>query len=245
MRVLWFPVLGILAGLVVPTRAEPSATPLEASASATGSAATPEPAPPGGGLPVLPGTQTPDVMDNAVDRPVAFALNAPWGWFRGSAGLSAYVGLGQHHAVRANVARYEASAPLLSVVAVATGGDGAGYEGRIIDVGAAWVVYPRQLWDGFTFEGGVNRRDRDVSLFEEDHPVVRTQTATYAGRVMIGWSWLLSQHLFVAVAAGVSVGREAGHKTSTPLMQDPMVTTTTIDRTQIDTEGYVRFGVAL
>jgi hypothetical protein len=105
-------------------------------------------------------------------------------------------------------------------------------------------VYPRQRWDGFTFEAGVNRRDRDISVFQEDS-VIRTQSATYAGRVMIGWSWLVTRHVFFAVAAGVSAGRETGQETNTLYQENPMPTTTAIHRLQIDPEGYLRLGVAL
>lgn len=72
---------------------------------------------------------------------------------------------------------------------------------------------------------------------------MKTRSTTYAQRVMIGWSWLISRHAYVAVAVGLSAGIESGTERTVP---DPsrMATTTEIERPQIDAEGYLRFGLA-
>jgi hypothetical protein len=63
---------------------------------------------------------------------------------------------------------------------------------------------------------------------------------------MLGWSWQVTRHLFIAVAVGASAGREAGHETHTVFPYTSMLQSTTnaVDRLQVDAEGYLRFGAA-
>jgi len=239
MRIFWVPAFVVLANLAVPARAEPSPAPLAAVADTTDSAAVQEATAPGREAAVLPGQAT-SIPDAGLPR-VALGLNAPWGWFNGSIGVSAYVGLGHHYAIRANVTRYRNAGPLAFPEDLPT------YTGKILDVGVAWVWYPRQLWDGFMLEVGANRRGRDISVEDSDAELlVRTQSTAYAGRLMIGWSWLVTRHMFIAVAAGVSEGSEAGHETRTTMVCPVYAksTTTAVDRLEVNAEAYLRFGVA-
>jgi hypothetical protein len=206
-----------LASLAVSARAEPATPP-----------STTDPA-----------TRTTDASGPAI----ALGVSLPLAWLDGSFGASAYVGLGHHHAVRANFARYE-PIRLSDLAAVATGGDSPAHGGWITDLGIGWVWYPRRLWDGFTLEVGAIRRDRDTFLWPEFDPRVETRSTTYAGRAMIGWSWLIKGHVFVAVAAGGSVGYESGHETITPDAGGPM-SKVAIARPRGDAELYLRFGFAL
>jgi hypothetical protein len=102
---------------------------------------------------------------------------------------------------------------------------------------------------GFLAEIGALRRDRDTLAqagYEESRA---TKSTTYAGRAMIGWSWLFARHLFVTAAVGLSVGQETGTETVTtghPILGPmPETTTTSLDRRQIDGEAYLRIGFAL
>ena len=61
------------------------------------------------------------------------------------------------------------------------------------------------------------------------------------GRALVGWSWLIHQRAFIAIAAGLSVGNESGNDTTTP---DRMPTITKpVHRTRNDGEGYIRLGI--
>ena len=103
-----------------------------------------------------------------------------------------------------------------------------------------------ELWSGVTVEAGVLRRGRDVTFQPENEPIVGTQSATYAGRAMVGWSWEFHR-LFVAIAAGVSIGREGGQETITPdrtFQPHAMVTSSDVGRLTVDAEGYFRIGFA-
>lgn len=184
--------------------------------------------------------ETPDVKHR-----VAIALSSPLGWRGGSFGGSMYVALDRHHALRGNVAFFENSGGL-ALIASLQAGVGHSAAGRIRDAGAAWVWYPRRLWDGFTFEAGVLVRERKTWREPEFEDITRTASITYAGRAQIGWSWLLGERVFVSIAGGLSAGRETGTESiiSDDLVRAPMKTTRQLDRLQIDGEGYLRFGFA-
>lgn len=179
-----------------------------------------------------------------VELPIAFGVSSPQGWLHRSFGGSAYIALGPHHALRGNLAYYENAEPLLSVLAIALGGDIASHTGRINDAGAALVWYPRRVWDGFTLEAGVLRRGRRTRVEAEFADVIKTRSTTYAGRAMIGWSWLYAGRVFIAISAGVSVGREVGEETAFPEFPSGMSTTTSVTRPQVDAESYLRIGFA-
>jgi hypothetical protein len=180
---------------------------------------------------------------------VAVGVNSPLSWpDHISFGGSLYVGIGEHHAIRANYASYKySSSALAGVAALAAGGDGdeASYDGNTTDLGIAWVYYPRRPWSGWMFEVGALRRDRDHHLDDEfaNPEVIATRTTTYGGRAMIGWSWLMYDHVFLAVAAGFSIGRESGTET-TQRYETSMPVQTKVSRVAGEGEGLVRLGVA-
>jgi hypothetical protein len=211
-------VLAVLSVLCPRARAEPAAAPAAASASAP--ASTPA---------EIPATR------------FAIAVNGPHGWAIGSLGASAYVRLGDHFAVRGNVAAYRDTGPVGEVFAGFSGDDGTGYGGSIFDVGIAGVWYPRRAWDGLLVEAGVLRRARDVYVWPEFQEKTLTRSTEYGGRALIGWSWLIHEHLFIAIAVGLSKGRESGHDTTMVTSRSPMITST-LDRWQTEGEGYMRIG---
>jgi hypothetical protein len=93
--------------------------------------------------------------------------------------------------------------------------------GSIIDLGVGWVWYLGKRWESATLELGAVRRERDVRsaaglrrvcggsaaglrrVSGGSEPDVTTRSTTYAGRVMLGWSWLIRRRVFIAVLAGV------------------------------------------
>ena len=114
--------------------------------------------------------------------PLALAVNAPLGWAIGSFGVSPSVRLGEHLAVRGNLARYKNGALLTGTVGAFTDNDGTGYGGTIFDVGIVGIWYPRRVWDGPLLEVGVLRRDRDVYVWPEFESQTFTRSTEYAGR---------------------------------------------------------------
>jgi hypothetical protein len=213
-------VVGVLGSLSVPARAEPVAVPVAATASTLTSVPAATEAPP---------------------ARFAVALNAPPGWLIGSLGGSAYVRIGDHVALRGNLATYQNSPPggILSVLSDV----GAAYGGRVLDVGVAAVWYPRRVWDGFLLEVGVLRRERDVYVWPELDDRTFIRSTEYAGRALIGWSWLIGQRAFIAIAAGYSVGHESGESTTTPEFGSMTPITKAVRLTQKEREGYIRVGL--
>jgi hypothetical protein len=177
----------------------------------------------------------------------ALGVNSPLSWPHGtSVGGSLYLGIGDHHAIRVNGARYQyrggAGGQLLLEALGAE--DLPSHSGHTSDVGLAWVYYPRRSWSGVTLELGVLRRARDHRLVESEDPnVLETRTTTYAGRAMVGWSWLIGKHVFVAVAAGISVGHESGTEDA-QRYPDYMTVRTDVSRKDIAGEGLLRIGLA-
>lgn len=179
----------------------------------------------------------------------AFAANLPIGWVDAkSIGASAYVGVSDRVAIRLNVASYKYGGwKTQEIIGGLLSGDGpdGSIGGRITDVGVGIVHYSRGLWDGFTVEAGALRRARDTfsrDAYASDE-FVDTDTATYAGRALFGWSFLIKNRVFIAAAAGVSAGLESGsevvQKTS-----GAMMTTRPVDRADVSLEGYLRVGGA-
>ena len=66
-----------------------------------------------------------------------------------------------------------------------------------------------------------------------------TRSVTYGGRAMAGWSWPITRHAFISVAAGASVGREI----SKDRITDTMGTRPKFDRMRVDPEVSLRFGI--
>lgn len=180
---------------------------------------------------------------------LAIAVNSPFGWIGGnSLGASVYAGITSHVAIRANVASYAGGPSVLGeVISAAAGGDGdeAEHSGRVLDLGVGVVHYSRGLWDGFTLEAGALRRGRDLVVVDDFAPAYRTSTdtVTYAGRALIGWSWLIHQRAFIAVAIGASAGIETGTET-TENERGEMKKSQSVDRSDVSLESYLRFGGA-
>jgi len=172
---------------------------------------------------------------------VALGVNSPFSWRNGEAvGGSLYLGFGDHHAIRVNGARYDYRPPLFPGPLAE---DAPSYSGHTSDIGLGWVYYPRRSWSGVTLELGVLRRARDHRLVESEDPnVLATRTTTYAGRAMVGWTWLIARHAFVAVSAGISVGHESGTET-TERYPDFMKVRTQVSREDVTGEGLLRLGV--
>ena len=177
---------------------------------------------------------------------VALGGNSPLLWQNDdSLAASLYVGVSRRHAIRVNVASYKDVGNLVwDVAGTLAGGDGVEHSERTTDLGIGWVIYPLRVCDGFMVELGGLRRTRHARMSDpESSPEsVGTDTIDYAGRALIGWSWVLGRYGFIAVAGGVSYGRETGTETSGEAGSAPM-TRKTISRMGPTNEGYLRIGV--
>lgn len=179
----------------------------------------------------------------AASPDVAVAVNAPSGWVdAGSIAGSAYVGLSEHQALRLNVATYAygTSAAMEAFIAALGAEDEASRSGRFVDLGAGWMYFSDRLWSGFSVELGVLGRSTDARVADDNASpqVVHTTTRTVAGRALVGWSWLLYDRAFIAVAAGLSAGYERGTETGDAMSTRP------VGRASVNAEGYLRFGFA-
>lgn len=242
MRICRLPVLVVvLASLAAPAHAE--APPAHAEAPPASHARHVEAPPASHARPIQAPRTTPG-EGRALPR-IALGVSVPWGWFADRFGISGYVGINAHSALRANLAWYGESKSFVDYGSLFVGAESPSRSGRIADYGLAWVWYPRRLWDGFTLEAGLLRRDRDVSERSEEDTVVHTSSTTYAGRAMLGWSWRIAGYAYLAVAVGLSAGRESGTEEIVPgFLSDDMAATRPIARLQVDGEGYFRFGFA-
>jgi hypothetical protein len=206
-----------------------------------GSQASAEPTAPGATPVDVPVPSNAPDEGEALPR-FALAVNAPTGWLISSFGVSPYVRLGDHVAFRGNYANYQYNGSMYSFLA-AFGDGGTGYGGRITDVGIAAIVFPRRAWDGPLLEAGVMHRKRDVYVSPEFVEPAYTRSTVNGGRGLIGWSWLIRERVFIAVAVGVSQGHERG-TTKQDTVGGRSTTMTSVDRWTTDGEGYVRIGVA-
>ena len=170
----------------------------------------------------------------------AVAVNGPHSWASGAVGASVYMRLGDHVALRGNFASYE-YASVREIIGVFAGDGGTGYGGRLLDLGVGAMWFPRRAWHGPFIEAGLLRRARDTSLQPDLDDSTDTRSTEYAGRAMVGWSWLVGERVVIAVAAGLSAGRETG---SVTVARYEMPMTTRLDRGQVDGETYLRFGFA-
>ncbi|MBA3464205.1 MAG: hypothetical protein H0T46_29895 [Deltaproteobacteria bacterium] len=185
--------------------------------------------------------------------PIAIGVNLPLRWKDGeSIGGSLYVGLTKRLALRGNVASYEYVGGMFTaagaVASLLNGGDSEAYHGgRITDVGVGLVLYSNKMWDGFTVEAGLLRRATNISTSDDyaDEAYVATDSTTYAARALVGYSWLVGEHFFVAFALGMSGGHESGTQTARmeSHSQSPL-TTRSVSRWEASPEGYVRIGGA-
>lgn len=185
--------------------------------------------------------------------PVAIGVNVPILWKDAeSIAGSLYVGLTKRLALRGNVASYDYHGGMFTaagaLTSILSGGDSeADYDGRITDVGVGAVLYSNKMWDGFTVEAGLLRRATDIEVSDDfaDEAYVATTTTTYAARALVGYSWLIGDHFFVAFALGMSGGHESGTETARmeSHSQSPL-TTRSVSRWDAVGEGYLRIGGA-
>lgn len=189
----------------------------------------------------------------AEERPIAIAVNNPILWAGDkSIAASLYHRVANKQAVRLNFARYEYKNFGQQMAADIRYGFEAeseyDYTGRAHDIGAAWMYFPRRLWDGPTLEAGVLLRrveSRGTPWDAYDYYTVRDRsTNTYSARGLVGWSWLMYNRAFIAFAVGASsgytVGDEELHEQSRS--QPVMTTYGRVGESVVEFEGYIRFG---
>ena len=178
----------------------------------------------------------------------AFSVNPPFRWATGGAvGASGYFGLSEHHAIRANVARYEhapnGAAEMIGILFYDSDGTEATFGGKVTDAGIGWMISPRRLCDGFSLELGALVRLRDTSVEDSHAPEFRVEadTTTIAGRALVGWSWRYAD-LFLAVQVGISGGIERGSETVQRGELDNMRSSRDVERHAVSAEGIMRLG---
>lgn len=185
----------------------------------------------------------------ADDHPYVLAINEPFGWSSGFAiAGSGYVGLTAHQALRLNVASYKYNGniggDLIDIFVFDGDGSEAGHSGRLFDVSAGWMYFPRKLWEGPTFEAALLHRSVDTTLDTEDE-VTERDGQTVAVRALLGWSWMIKNRVVISFAMGASKGYMFGTETTTPWYPEPRMTTTAnMGEWTTGFEGYVRFGWA-
>ena len=185
----------------------------------------------------------------STEHPVALATNLPFRWpDADSIAASLYVGVTEHHAIRANVASYKEHGHVVgSTIGLLAGGDGeeVDHHGRITDLGVALVYFPRRVLDGLMLEAGVLRRARDVGSYDEFRAIAYDDqdTTTYAAHGLIGWSWLIYGRSFIATGIGLSVGHETGTETLRRDYPSDMTSSHHLSRLDVTGEAYLRIGI--
>jgi len=153
---------------------------------------------------------------NAEELPrFGLAVNNPIMWFvdPGNDGkafaISGYVGVSDHIAVRANVASYP-------VDRIGNAASTDGYvQGSTTDVGVGAVLYQRHRFAGAFVELGTFRRSSPGYHIVGYETVGDGHKLEWAGRTLVGYSWELTRHLWIAAAVGCAVGHETGEETET------------------------------
>lgn len=195
----------------------------------------------------------PDIALTArADRPqIALAVNPPVRWANGEAlAGSIYVGFHRHHAIRANVARWDnhddAFGTLIGDAFFGGDGSDATESGRYLDGGIGYMYFPRKLWSGPSLEAGFLVRNQHTRVEDDFAPlgIVETHTTTLAGRALAGWSWLVYGHAFISVAVGVSHGYETGRETTSRQTFMPVYETHHVSGSKTAGEGFLRIGGA-
>jgi hypothetical protein len=178
------------------------------------------------------------------DQAMALAVNSPLGWVGGtSVGASLYARIAPQQAVRFNVASYEYGSTSAIAAAAFGAEDEGSYDGRYLDLGAAWMYFPRRVWDGPTLEAGLLRRSGETHVQDEfaEFETVDRDTQYLAARALVGWSWLIQERAIISFAVGASGGYELGTETmkqmstSTPMSHD-------VSAWKASPEGYIRLG---
>jgi len=161
------------------------------------------------------------------------AVNNPMMWRENeSVGVSLYYRFARKQVIRINFARYSlAGTPVEHAMGFVREGflDPPDHTGRMTDLGVGWMYFPRRAFDGPSIELGAVWRDDD--RYRSTRRISHDEVA----RALVGWSWLMHEHLFVAVAAGGAVGTAEG-TVGSGVGGDFSTWTASF-------EGYVRFGL--
>jgi hypothetical protein len=181
---------------------------------------------------------------NAGEPPrFALAVNNPAMWYPYTQGgkslaISGYVGVSEHVAIRANVASYAYNrfANFESLDSYD--------EGRTTDYGLGVALYSRHRYVGAFAELGGFRRStpsyHDVN-YEDDAYGWKLE---WAGRVLAGYSWELGDTLWIAAAAGLSVGHETGDDRDYDNVKRDLIAHTHTNRIHAAGEWMFRIGAA-
>jgi hypothetical protein len=189
--------------------------------------------------------------------PIAFASNVPlaWPW---SVGVSAWVGVDDHHAIRANFARYRG--PIWLPIAAAFSGEGSDLEegdippdfGHTTDASLGWVTYPRRVLDGATIEvGALLRLNRLRDRIDSKNVASEEQfTNVYGARALIGWTWRLGRWWFLATSIGASAGYERGREKvfvgyDAAHGNMEIIREGRVSRVAVSAEAYLRIGLVI
>ncbi|HEY6176057.1 MAG TPA: hypothetical protein VIX73_16500 [Kofleriaceae bacterium] len=188
--------------------------------------------------------------------PIAFAINNPLAW-HWSLAFSGWVGVNDHHAIRANFARYRG--PLWDIIPNVFAGEGSDLDegdippdfGQTTDVSLGWVYFPRRVLDGATFEiGGLLRLNRLRDRIDRMNVASEEQfTNVYGARALIGWTWRISDWWFLALGAGASAGYERGREKvflGYDFSKSPsdVIREGRVSRVAASLEAYLRVGLA-
>jgi hypothetical protein len=149
--------------------------------------------------------------------PIAFASNVPFAW-PWSLAFSGWVGVDEHHAIRANYARYRG--PVWAFIAGNFESDGLEEGdvppdfGHTTDLSVGWVYFPRRVLDGATLEAGaLLRLNRLRDRIDSKNVASEEQfTNVYGVRGLAGWTWRVSDWWFIALSVGASAGYERGRE---------------------------------
>jgi hypothetical protein len=193
----------------------------------------------------------PAVAEESNPHRVAVAVNTPLSWalpdwnHEGAIGITAWVGLNEHQAIRANFATYDPD--FHPINAVLGNFSECPPEGNTKDVGASWEYFPRALYSGVSLELGLLRRSTTQAVNNCDplqYIDTNQSSVTYAARAMVGWSWTIGNHAFIAFAVGSSKGLERG---IFQRREDHFAAfeTLPVDQWTSSLETYLRFGAAI
>jgi hypothetical protein len=209
------------------------------STPTTAPTATPPPAP---SPAARPAEQPASASATEEKIAVGIAVNPPLQWGGGtSVGVSGYIGFAEHHAIRMNVATWLHGQTYLGELAAGE----AIFSGRITDVGAGYQYYTRGLFEGITLEGGLLRRAIDTREQDENATpaIVETKGTGVLARALVGYSFLIGKHVFLAPAIGMSMGRYAGTERTAATDYMPQFETHDFVRYEPAFEAYFRIGL--
>ena len=188
--------------------------------------------------------------------PIAVAVNLPLTWLWSSFGASAWVGLGGHHAIRADLARYLGWASrILPFGPVGNGEREAGQIppdfGQTTDLSVGWAYFPRRVLDGFSLEVGAQGRFNRTRSYIDSQNVAKEQhhTNVYSGHALVGWTFRLSDWWYLGASAGASLGYEHGREQTVGYVLSnnrnmEVITYDRVSRANVAFEGSLRVGVA-